>query len=136
MTKINKMTKKQLEAALATLQAEKAALTDSAPLSPDTDFGGIVLRDNVVNTEKYGIPYTFTHFVDSKGEKLTQVRGNEAAESALALVKGIVYGSQSKGGARWNKGAKAHSLLDGEITPAIRALVFKGKSKIKGNYTA
>lgn len=129
------MTKKQLEAALKMLQDEKASLTNSAPQSPDTDFGGIVARDNVVNTEKYDQRYTLLHFVDNDGAKLTQVKGNEAAESALALVKGIVYGSQSKGGARWNKGAKAWSLLEAEIPKIVRALFVTSK-KIKGNYTA
>ena len=75
------------------------------------------------------------HFVGKDGAALKQVRGNEAAESALALVKGIVYGSQGKGGARWSKGAKAWSLLEAEITPAVRKLFVESK-KIKGNYTA
>ena len=133
------MTKKQLESALETLLAEKAALegtTNSpSPQSPDTDFGGIVARDNVVNTEKYDAQYTLLHFVGNDGAKLTQVRGNEAAESALALVKGIVYGAQGKGGARWNKGAKAWSLLDSEIPQSVRKLFVQSK-KITGKYSA
>ena len=128
------MTKKEMIAELKALKAEKRRLEGNDEPSTGT-FGGIVARDNVENTEKYDARYTFLHFVGNDGAKLTQVRGNEDAEEALALVKAITYGAQGKGGARWNKAAKAWSLMECEIPGNVRAL-FVESNKIKGSYTA
>ena len=128
------MTKKEMIAELKILKAEKRALKGNDEPNLGT-FGGIVARDNVENTEKYDTRYTHLHFVGNDGAKLTQVRGNEDAEAALALVKAIVYGAQGKGGARWNKAAKAWSVQESEIPQNVRAL-FVDSAQIKGKYTA
>ena len=128
------MTKTAMIAELKALKAEKRALKRNDEPNLGT-FGGIVARDNVENTDKYDTRYTYMHFVGNDGAKLTQVRGNEDAEEALALVKAITYGTQSKGGARWNKGAKAWSVQESEIPANVRALFVESK-QIKGKYTA
>ena len=129
------MTKKEMIVELKRLKAEKRALTKGNDEPNTGTFGGIVARDNVENTEKYDARYTYLHFVGNDGAKLTQVRGNEDAEEALALVKAITYGTQGKGGARWNKAAKAWSLMECEIPANVRAL-FVDSAQISGSYTA
>ena len=128
------MTKAAMVKELRTLKAEKRALEGNDEPNTGT-FGGIVARDNVENTEKYDTRYTYLHFVGNDGAKLSQVRGNEEAEDALALVKAITYGTQGKGGARWNKAAKAWSVQECEIPGNVRAL-FVASNKITGSYTA
>ena len=130
-------TKKEMMAELRILKAKQRKLEGNDKQRPENTsvFGGIVARDNVENTEKYDSRYTLLHFVDEDGEKLAQVRGNEAAEEALVLVKAIKYGTQGKGSARWNKQSKAWSLLESEITEEVRSL-FVESDEIKGNYTA
>lgn len=135
-------TKKELLEELKTLKALQLSLeTKQSPKVNDDPgmgtFGGIVARDNVENTEKYDTRYTLLHFIGNDGAKLAQVRGNEDAEEALALVKAITYGTQGKGGARWSKAHKAWSVQESEIPANVRALfVTIGTKQISGKYTA
>ena len=127
-------TKKELLEELKALKVTAAKLTVNDEPNLGT-FGGIVARDNVENTEKYDTRYTLLHFVGNDGAKLTQVRGNEDAEEALALVKAITYGTQGKGGARWSKAHKAWSVQESEIPANVRSMFVTSK-QISGKYTA